>query len=230
MHEHTKLIFLLLVFLAGQPTEFRGVSNNSKSITFTWKPPQNTSGMIIITNYIFQCSVPGNEVTHNLNINSSQTTITLTGLMPYTSYYCRITALTSGGEGPAATTSVTTLQDSEYSILLKSTIIVSAVPSGQPQTLIFSTTSHTLTLSWSPPLSSQRNGVIISYLITYSSGGSIINSTRTSSTSLTISGLQPFTNYTCSVRAATIVGDGPATMLDIVTSEDSKTTKKIPFA
>ena len=110
------------------------------------------------------------------------------------------------------------------STVLKSTIIefVSAVPSGQPQSLIFSTTSRTLTFSWSPPLLSQRNGVIISYLITCSSGGSIINSTRTSSTSLTITGLQPFTNYTCSVRAATIVGDGPATMLDIVTSEESK--------
>ena len=103
----------------GQPTEFSGVSNISKSITFTWKPPQNTSGMIIATNYTFQCSVPGNEVTHNLNLNSSQTTITLSGLMPYTNYSCSITAHTSGGEGPAATTSVTTLQDGEYSILLK---------------------------------------------------------------------------------------------------------------
>ena len=89
--------------------------------------------------------------------------------------------------------------------------------------LMYSVTSHTLTLSWSPPLPSQRNGVIISYLITYSSGGSIINSNRTSSTSLTITGLQPFTSYTCTVSAATTVGDGPAVMLDAVTSsEDSK--------
>ena len=98
-----------------QLTEFRGVSNNSKSITFTWKPPQNTSGMIIVTNYTFQCSIPGNGVTHNLTINNSQTTITLSGLLPYTNYSCNITAHTSGGEGSAATTSVTTLQDGEYS-------------------------------------------------------------------------------------------------------------------
>ena len=95
------------------------------------------------------------------------------------------------------------------------------VPSGSPQDFRITTTSRTLTLSWSPPLSSQRNGVIISYLITCSSGGSIINSTRTSSTSLTITGLQPFTSYTCFVSAATIVGDGPAGANFTMTNEDS---------
>ena len=86
-----------------------------------------------------------------------------------------------------------------------------------------SVTSRALTLSWSPPLPSQRNGVIISYLITCSSGGSIINSTRTSSTSLTITGLQPFTSYICLVRAATAVGDGPsASIYPLVTKEDGE--------
>ena len=102
-------------------------------------------------------------------------------------------------------------------------ILLRLVPSGPPQNIINSVTSRTLTLSWSPPLLPQRNGVIISYLITCSSGGSIINSTRTSSTSLTITGLQPFTNYTCSVRAATTVGDGPATPVHhIITLDDGE--------
>ena len=98
------------------------------------------------------------------------------------------------------------------------------VPSGVPQNFTISVSSRTFTLSWSPPLPSQRNGVITSYLINCSSGDSIINTTKTSSTSLTITGLEPFTNYTCSVSAATNLGDGPAAENTTSTNEDSKFT------
>ena len=194
----------------------------SQSVTLSWGPPTEANG--VITKYEFQCSA-GEEHVFNRTVMGSQTTTTLSGLLPYTSYSCSITAHTSVGGGPAATTSVTTQQDSK---LYSSTIFIAVtlyntVPSGPPQNFTISTTSRTLTLSWSPPLPSQRNGVIISYLITYSSGGSIINSTRTSSTSLTITGLQPFTSYTCTVSAATIRGDGPATaVISGVTDEDSE--------
>ena len=104
-------------------------------------------------------------------------------------------------------------------------VISYLVPSGPPQNLVLSVMFHSIILSWSPPLLSQRNGVIINYLITCSSGGSIINSTRTSSTSLTITGLQPFINSTCFVSAATIVGDGPpATVSRVTSDEDSEYT------
>ena len=86
-------------------------SSNINIITFTWKPPLHIDG--IVTNYSFQCSIPGDGVTRNLIFDSSQTTTTLSGLLPYTSYFCNITAHTSVGRGPAATTSVTTQQDGE---------------------------------------------------------------------------------------------------------------------
>ena len=158
-------------------------------------------------------------------VMGSQTTTTLSGLLPYTSYSCSITAHTSVGGGPAATTSVTTQQDSKLNNHIQRCILnftQYTVPSGPPLNFVISVTSRTLTLSWSPPLPSQRNGVIISYLITCSSGGSIINSTRTSSTSLTITGLQPFTNYICSVSAVTTVGDGPQTLVSGTSNEDGE--------
>ena len=99
----------------GQPTKFRGVSKNSNSITLRWKPFQNTSGMIIL-----QYSNPRSGV-FNYLLNSSLTTITLGGFMPYTTWQFSLytTAFISVG----ATTFVTTQQGGEYSIFLKSTII-----------------------------------------------------------------------------------------------------------
>ena len=167
-------------------------------------------------------------------IPGSQTTTTLSGLLPYTGYSCSITAHTSAGGGPAATTSVTTLQDGEMKsslMIIKLTKLFSAVPSGPPEefNIFLPQGNPSMSLSWSPPLSSQRNGVIISYLVTCSSGGSIINSTRTSSTSLTITGLQPFTSYSCTVRAATIAGDGPAAVRSVVTRGERKCSPSLIF-
>ena len=79
-----------------------------------------------------------------------------------------------------------------------------AVPIGPPQNFNTLITSHTLTLSWSPPLFSHRNGVIISYLINCTVGG-VTSSNRISGTSQVIA-IDPFTNYACTVSAATDVG------------------------
>ena len=49
----------------------------------------------------------------NKSMMASQTTTTLSGLMPYTNYSCNITAHTSAGGGPAAALSTATAQDGE---------------------------------------------------------------------------------------------------------------------
>ena len=85
----------------------------SKNVTLSWGPPTEPNG--VITKYQFQCSA-GEEHVFNRTVMGSQTTTTLSGLLPYTSYSCNITAYTSAGGGPAVTVTVNTLQDSEYTM------------------------------------------------------------------------------------------------------------------
>ena len=202
-------------------------SVNSRALNLSWSPPLPPRRNGVIISYLITCSSGGSIIN---STRTSSTSLTITGLQPFTNYACSITAHTRVGGGPAATINLTTLQDglcNDKNNL--NHIHVLLVPGGPPVNFTIFGTSHNITLFWSSPLPSQRNGVIISYLITCSSGGSIINSTRTSSTSLTITGLQPFNNYTCSVRAATIVGDGLTAMKIILTNEESKCLSSFPL-
>ena len=92
-------------------------------------------------------------------------------------------------------------------------------PKGPPQNFTLSPNSRAIFLSWDPPLFLQRNGVIISYLITCNCS---CGSRNISNTSLIIEELEPFTNYTCSISAATVKGNGPVTAKSVMTAEDSK--------
>ena len=111
---------------AGPPRQFSIVAKNSRSINASWSAPSTPNG--VITEYQLQCS-GGGQV---FNRTVMETTTTLSGLLPYTNYSCSITAHTSVGGGPAATTSVTTLQDSEFApyfvIFIVTGIIFSQFP------------------------------------------------------------------------------------------------------
>ena len=93
------------------------------------------------------------------------------------------------------------------------------VPSGHPQQFFITKTSRTLNLSWSPPIFSQRNGVITSYIISCLGKDSRYNANATEN-NLSFTKVMPFTNYTCSVRATTVKGEGPAAVESVVTNED----------
>ena len=89
------------------PHNLFGVSNDPLSFSLTWEAPIKPNG--VITEYQLQCS--GGGQVYNRTV--METTTTLSGLLPYTNYSCSITAHTSVGGGPAATTSVTTEEDSK---------------------------------------------------------------------------------------------------------------------
>ena len=90
---------------AGPPRQFFGIAESSTSFTVSWSAPGTPNG--VITEYQLQCSGGGQVFSRNV----TEITTMMSGLLPYTSYSCNITAHTSVGGGPAATTSVTTKQD-----------------------------------------------------------------------------------------------------------------------
>ena len=92
---------------AGPPRKVIVIVESSTTIVLFWSAPAMPNATI--TEYQLQCSGGGQVFNHTV----METTATLSGLLPYTNYSCSITAHTSAGGGPAATTSVTTLQDSE---------------------------------------------------------------------------------------------------------------------
>ena len=82
-------------------------SQNSTSVIMIWTPPVKPNGVII--EYQLQCF--GGEQEYRWTVEGSQTTTTLSGLLPYTSYSCNITAHTSVGGGPAVNSAITTAED-----------------------------------------------------------------------------------------------------------------------
>ncbi len=86
--------------------------------------------------------------------------------------------------------------------------------------------STNLTLTWTQIDVSQRNGIIIRYMIQYGVGTNrnITITTPSSATTHLITGLKPFTNYTFTVAGVNSANTGPfSTASEIIrTAEDSK--------
>ena len=95
------------------PAAFHASLTTANMITFQWKQPNEPNG--IITHFHILCF--DTHLVHSVIMNGSQNIATLSGLMPYTNYFCSITAHTSVGGGPAVTISVTTEEDGEFSFV-----------------------------------------------------------------------------------------------------------------
>jgi receptor-type tyrosine-protein phosphatase Q len=192
-----------------QPRSLMGVALNSTSIHLTWDSPPEEHHNGEIDSYTVLCSEMNSG--GSLSRHSTPTTnITITGLHPYFTYHCNVSAVTVG-HGPFSTvTSITTLEDA---------------PSGSPTNLTATDTGPDfVSLSWIPPDLAQQNGIIRHYLINAypinSSAPDVSQSTPSSSISHTLGALQPYTLYSISVAAVTIVTGPSSTPIEVETSED----------
>ena len=96
------------------------------------------------------------------------------------------------------------------------------------------TTPNTMSLSWSPPLIQDVNGVIDNYTIRYyiteqlgvDEVDDTVNTMVVSSTTATLTGLGNYTIYNISVSAVT-VGEGPSTSLSQRTAQNGMMLLKL---
>ena len=93
----------------GAPLNCTSTNIQSISVDLNWSPPEKSLQNGQILNYNVNCSQIQQYCTFQL-------TISVTDLFPYTSYSCDVSAVNIAGEGPAATCSFTTAQDSKFAI------------------------------------------------------------------------------------------------------------------
>ena len=106
-------------------------------------------------------------------------------------------------------------------------------PSGAPQAVTVNvTSSRGISVSWDPVVADDRNGIIKGYIVNYQAlpNGYIVarilnitNDAQNNRQTVTLAGLNEFTNYSIGVLAFTIFGNGPASIGQVVeTLENSK--------
>ena len=138
-----------------------------------------------------------------------------------------MSAATIVGDGPAAAIIHTmTNEDSKFTLymylrhLFLFLYIVTVPETPVANYFLSSKNSTSVVMIWTPPV--KPNGVIIEYQLQCFGGEQEYRWTvRGSQTTTTLSGLHPYTNYSCSITAHTSVGGGPAQHISVLSKEDS---------
>ena len=99
-----------------------------------------------------------------------------------------------------------------------------AAPSGPPtEVVVNATSSRSISLSWSSPNPEQQNGIVRHYLITVTSSFETVTRNISSiQTRTIISGLRPYTVYSCTVQAETVATGPSSDPVQLRTPQDGK--------
>ena len=99
----------------GAPENFTNTTTGSRSITVEWSSVPCIDRNSEITGYALRYGEVSDTEREQISIDGELETYTITGLVPYTNYTVKVTAVNSDGQiGPfAVITSVETLQDSK---------------------------------------------------------------------------------------------------------------------
>ena len=113
-----KLALLFLFTAPGPPSSPSLTISTSTSLYLSWEEPEEPNGMI--TGYNYTCYPTSNEsmvIQQEMGIDPGTTSVIIigdgSGLDPYTSYTCKVTASTLPGEGEPALVSAISAQAGE---------------------------------------------------------------------------------------------------------------------
>ena len=92
--------------------------DSSRSVTFRWSAPLVEEQNGVIISYTLNITEAGSGQITQRTVPSSQTSVTVSSLLPFTTYFCSIAASTSVNRGPfSPTLTVNTLEDSKEPLL-----------------------------------------------------------------------------------------------------------------
>ena len=117
---------LCISTVPSMPLNFQLSAVTSSVLMANWTPPSSPDG--IVTGYTVYCTVSQNQTypeqvptgasTYTVFNETSQTSVYLSGLLPFTFYQCYVTANTRAGEGnPSDTNTTQTNHAGKYQIL-----------------------------------------------------------------------------------------------------------------
>lgn len=104
-----KCVFGFFLAAPGPPNNVRLVSTNSTSLTLSWEVPAQPNGNV--TGYNYSCNTTSAAGTGSTT--AIVTSVVFTGLTPFTTYTCSVSARTAPGEGERVTVTSTTNEDGE---------------------------------------------------------------------------------------------------------------------
>ena len=219
-------IYILYLVPVAPPNNVNATSYTPTSITVCFEFPEGSTQNGLITSFnVTLVGSPFDTESQTISIDVTTSNYPLIGsicsdvtnLQEYNYYLIRVMMINSVGPGP-----------SSPSIGVRSMQAVST----EPLNLISDSIDATFfCVSFNPPTNITQNGLITSYTVTYQ--GELFNTTEynttvsvntvvyplTESSSVCISDLEEYNNYTVLIRANNGAGQGAAAIITIRTSE-----------
>ena len=189
----------------------------------TWEAPAPVSN---VTSYlVFYTTTASYATGGSVPVDGYEnTTIIITNLEESTLYTITVQAIASsnrsGQSEPATVTTYTDSKQWDVSYIRTCYVLQFTVPASPPRNLmVMSVHPGALNISWQPPPEGDQNGPII-YVVEYTDieSNTSINDTVRRGTTVIISALNVFSDYSVRVAAMTVNGTGPFSNLEMEVS------------